>query len=149
MGSHWPHRTGKTSLYSLAVLNGGPSAFGIYVFYMHWYFLIFSYKLTILNGLSLMTLNSKELTLCSGSIKWGVYHQFYPGKSENLSISLYFLISWLFLMGSHWRHWTAKSSLCALAVLNGGYIISFTQVNLKIWAHFEIYSCFTELFRFL
>ena len=35
-------------------------------------------------------------------------------------ISLYFLISWLFRMGSHWHYWIAKSSLCALAVLNGG-----------------------------
>ena len=52
---------------------------------MHWYFLIFSYKLTILNGLSLTTLNSKEFTLCSGSFEWGVYRQFYLGKSENLS----------------------------------------------------------------
>ena len=110
-------------------------------------------------------------------------------------ISLYFLISWLFWMGSHWSHWTAKNSLYALAVLNGGYIISFTwvkltfpyiflsvdcfewalighieqqrvhsvlwqfrmggsivsftQVNLKIWARFKFYSCFTELFLFL
>ena len=54
---------------------------------MHWYFLIFSYKLTISNGLSLMTLNSEEFTLCSGSFKWGV-HQINPpgGKSENLSL---------------------------------------------------------------
>ena len=35
-------------------------------------------------------------------------------------IFLYFLISWLFQMGSHWPHWTAKRSLCALAVSNGG-----------------------------
>ena len=97
MGSHWPHRTAKSSLCSLAVLNGGSiCVWYLYVFYMHWYFLMFSYKLTILNGLSLMTLNSEEFTLCSGSFE-------------------------------------------------GGYIISFTQVNLKIWAHFEIYSCFTEL----
>ena len=40
---------------------------------MHCYFLIFSYKLTISNGLSLMTLNSKEFTLCSGSFEWGVH----------------------------------------------------------------------------
>ena len=35
-------------------------------------------------------------------------------------IFLYFLISWLFQMGSDWPHWTAKRSLCALAVSNGG-----------------------------
>ena len=33
---------------------------------------------------------------------------------------IYILISWLFPMGSHWQHWTAKSSLSALAVSNGG-----------------------------
>ena len=55
-------------------------------------------------------------------------------------ISLYFLISWLFWMGSHWWHWKAKSSLCALAVLNGGSIISFTWLNLKIWAHLPFHT---------
>ena len=52
------------------------------------YALVFSYKLNISNGLSLMTLNSEEFTLCSGSFKWGqVNHKIYPpgGKSENLS----------------------------------------------------------------
>ena len=63
--------------------------------------------------------------------------------------SLYFPISWLFQMGSHWSHWKVKSSLCAQAVLNGGSIISFTWVNLKIWACFKFCSCFTELFHFL
>ena len=47
-----------------------------------------------------------------------------------VDFSWYFPISWLFWMGSHWSHWTAKSSLCALAVLMGGYIISFTWVKL-------------------
>ena len=35
-------------------------------------------------------------------------------------------------MGSHWLHWKAKSSLWALAVLDGGYIIRFT------WWHTDI-----------
>ena len=127
MGSHWWHWTVKSSLCALAVLNGGVICLWyLHVFYMHWYILIFSYKLTVSNGLSLMALKSKEFTLCSGSFEWGVYCKFYPGKSEICmfsictGISLYFLISWLFWMGSHWWHWTVKSSLCALAVLNGG-----------------------------
>ena len=47
-----------------------------------------------MNGLSLMTLNSKEFTLYSGSFKWGVNHQFTPprGKSENLSSFLVLLL---------------------------------------------------------
>ena len=28
-------------------------------------------------------------------------------------------------MGSHWQYWKAKSSLCALAVLNGGVYHQF------------------------
>ena len=32
---------------------------------------IYFYELTILNGFSLMALNSKEFTLCSGSFDWG------------------------------------------------------------------------------
>ena len=86
----------KISLFTLAVSNGGLHltlvsicalvSLSIYIgLPLHWYFLIFSYYLTISNGLSLTTLNSAEYTLCSGSFKWGVYHQFYPGKSENLS----------------------------------------------------------------
>ena len=55
-------------------------------------------------------------------------------------ISLYILISWPFQMGSYWWHWTAKSSLSALTVLNGGSVISFTWVNLKIWAHLPFHA---------
>ena len=81
-------------------------------------------------------LNSEEITLCSASVHqggsiclWCLYLYICTG------ISLYFLINWLFQMGSHLRHWKAKSSLCALAVSNGGgFIISFTRVNLKIWS---------------
>ena len=40
---------------------------------MHWYFLIFSYKLTVSNGLSLVTLKREVFTLCSGSFEWGVH----------------------------------------------------------------------------
>ena len=45
---------------------------------MQWYFLIFSYYLTVSNGHSLTALKSKEFTLISGSFKWGRgdHHQF-------------------------------------------------------------------------
>ena len=65
-------------------------------------------------------------------------------------ISLYLPISWLFWMGSHWPHWKVKSSLWALAVLNGeggegrgGYIIRFT------WCYTDIslYLPISWLFR--
>ena len=43
----------------------------LHVFSMQWYFLIFSYYLTVLNGCSLTALKSIEFTLCSGSFEWG------------------------------------------------------------------------------
>ena len=93
--------------------------FGMGSYWSHW-------TMKISNGLSLVTLKSEEFTQCSGSFEWEggreVHHQFYPGKTD---FSLYFPISWLFLMGSHWSHWTAKSSLCALAVSNGGVYCQF------------------------
>ena len=45
-------------------------------------------------------------------------------------------------MGSHWSHWKEKSSLCALAVLNGGSIISFTWVKLTFPYIFLLVDCF-------
>ena len=50
-----------------------------------------------------------------GSSAFGIYM-----FSLCTGISLYFLISWPFRMGSHWWHWTAKSSLSGLAVSNRG-----------------------------
>ena len=52
---------------------GGPSAFGIYMFSLQWYFLISSYYLTVSNGGSLTALKSVEVTLSSGSFRWGVH----------------------------------------------------------------------------
>ena len=74
-----------------------------------------------------------NFTLWPGRFGGGVYHQFYLGKTDFslylslvsvclyicTGISLYILISWPFRMGSHWWHWTVKSWLSALAVLNG------------------------------
>ena len=45
-------------------------------------------------------------------------------------------------MGSHWQHLSVKSSLCALAVLNGGSIVSFTWVKLKFPYMFLLVDCF-------
>ena len=91
---------------------------------------------------SMTTLNSEEITLCSDSVEWGesiclwcLYLYICTG------ISLYFLISWLFWMGSHLRHWTAKSSLCALAVSNGGSICLwclYLYICTGISLHFRI-----------
>ena len=55
-----------------SIYGGSICLWYLYVFSMHWYFLIFSYYLTISNGLSLATLNSIEFTQSSGSFKWGV-----------------------------------------------------------------------------
>ena len=81
-GSHRQHWTVKSSLCALAVLSGGgPFAFGIhmflyalvfsYIFLLDDHFLIFSYKLTILNGFSLMVWKCIAVTFSSSSFKWG------------------------------------------------------------------------------
>ena len=64
--------------YNLTVSNGGGGsfAFGIYMcsglyIYRSIIALVFSYKLTILNGVSLMTKIRKEFTPFTGSFKWG------------------------------------------------------------------------------
>ena len=93
-----------------------------------------------------------------GCLTGGVYHKFYLGKSDLgismfsmcTSISLYFLISWPFWMGSHWQYMYAKSSLFSLAVLNGREDIGQSMFICQNWAHcFKFCSCFTELFCFL
>ena len=43
----------------------------LHIFSMQWYFLIFSYYLTVSNRHSLTALKSEEFTLSSGSFKWG------------------------------------------------------------------------------
>ena len=57
-------------LVSACVNWQGSSAFGIYIF-IYWYFLIFSYKLTVLNGLSLMVWKCIAVTFSSSSFEWG------------------------------------------------------------------------------
>ena len=45
----------------------------LYVFYMHWYFLIYSYKLTVSNGFSLTVWKRIAVTFSSSSFEWGVH----------------------------------------------------------------------------
>ena len=71
-----------------------------YYFYMHWYFLIYSYYLTVSNGHSLTALQNKEFTLSLGSLKpgGGVNLKIYP-KSENELLFLYALVfPYIFLL---------------------------------------------------
>ena len=66
---------------------------------MHWYFLIYSYYLTVSNGCSLTTLQNEESTLSLGSLKpGGVNLKIYP-KSENELLFLYALVfPYIFLL---------------------------------------------------
>ena len=77
--------------------------------YMHWYFLIFSYKLTVSDGLSLTTLNSKEITLCSGSFKRG-------GRTSPVSFSSNDCFEWVLIDGMDMHRVRSFS----LAVSHGG-----------------------------
>ena len=150
VGSHWLHWKVKSSLWALAVSNGGvncqiyPKSENLSSFQV---FLISSYYLTVLNGLSLTTLKSKEFTLSSGSFEWGVNHQIYP-KSENLSSFQVFLISSYYLTVSNGCSLVPLKSIeltqCSGSFEWGGFI-RFT-LNLKIWAHFPyiflLFDCF-------
>ena len=123
-GSHWQHWTVKRSLCALTALTRG----------------------SICLCVSMTTLNSEEITLCSDSVVWGVHlplslidnteqwrdHSvLWQCQRGSIclwclylyictGISLYFLIS---ACESQWQHWTVKRSLCALTVLTrGGYL---------------------------
>ena len=134
-----------------------PSAFGVCIFI---YALVFPYifflnseEITLCSGSvdgGSICLWCLYLYICTGISlyflieQWrdhSVLWQWWQGGPSAFSIymfslctgiSLYFLISWLFQMGSHWLQCKAKSSLWALAVLNGGFIIRFT------WCHTDI-----------
>ena len=128
MGSHWLHWKAKSSLWALAVLNGGvncqiyPKSENLSLFQV---FLISSYYLTVSNGLSLTALKSIELTQRSGSFKWGVHLP--------LVFPYIFLLvdcfEWV-LIGAIEKH-RVDSVLWQFWV--GGLIIRFT-LNLNIWA---------------
>ena len=113
MGSHWSHWKVQSSLCALAVLNGGRGIFPSLYIPISWPFRMGSHwwHWTVKSSLS-------ALAVLNGG-RWdnweGDNHQFIC-----TGISLYIPISWLFRMGSHWWHWTVKSSLSALVVSNGG-----------------------------
>ena len=90
---------------------GGPSAFGVYMF-------------SLCAGISLFDCFKWALIDCTekhrghselwGPSAFGICILIYTG------ISLYFLISWLFQMGSHWWYENVWLSLSRQAVSNGG-----------------------------
>ena len=69
--------------------------------------------------LSLTTLNSEEFNSVLWQFQLGGSIVSFTQVKLTTKTSLDILISWPFRMGSHWWHWTMKSSLCALAVSNG------------------------------
>ena len=86
-----PMNSEEITLCSGSVNQGGLPAFGVHIFIyalvsiclwylhvfsMHWYFLIFSYYLTVLNWLSLVTLKSVEFTQHAGSFNGGFHLHF-------------------------------------------------------------------------
>ena len=114
MASHWSHWKVQSSLCALAVSNGRGSIVSFTFPYI--FLLVDCFKWALIGHIEKQR---------GHSVVW----QFWMGGSSAFciymfslctGISLYFLITWLFRMGSHWRHWTAKSSLSGLAVLNGG-----------------------------
>ena len=78
-----------------------------------------------------------------------VLWQFWMGGGSicKFYFSLYFPFSGLFLMGSHWSHWKAKSSLCPLAVLNGGVICLWYLYVFSMHWYFLIFSYNLTMFE--
>ena len=117
---------------------GGPSAFGYHE--QHW--------------------TVKRSLCCLSDVTGGYIVSFtwvkltFPDIFLLVDFSLYFPISWLFRMGSHWSHWTAKSSLCPQAVLNGGggiFPYIFLLVDCFKWAligHIEQQRVHSVLWQF-
>ena len=93
---------------------------------LHWYFLIYSYMLTVSNGLSLTTLNSEEFTLPSSSFEWvgGSICSWYLAVYECLYIAVDLPLHWYFLIYSYMLTVSNRISLTTLnseeAVLTGG-----------------------------
>ena len=123
MGSHWQHTSGKSSLLSLAVLNGGD---------VHLPVSLFLWPVTIKFLGIFLKVDCFKWVLNDGIGQGRVpsFHQQFhmrgPSTSQSASMTCnneipwYFLISWLFQIGSHWWYRTAKSSLFSPAVLHGG-----------------------------
>ena len=88
-------------------------AFGIYMFSLHWYFLISSYYLTVSNGCSLTALKSVEVTQSSGSFNGGTICLWYLHAFGIYMFSLhwYFLISSYYLTVLNGRSLTALKSV--------------------------------------
>ena len=148
MGAHWLHWKVKSSLWALAVSQGGLSAFGIYMFSLCpgislylpviWLFRMVSafgiYMFALFTGSSwylhiiwLFHMDAHWLYLKdrAHSVLW----QFWMGGPSAFGIymfslctgiSWYLPIIWLFWMGTHWWHWAPQSWLSALAVSYGG-----------------------------
>ena len=99
---------------------GGPSAFGVYMF-------------SLCAGISLFDCFKWALIDCIekhrghselwGPSAFGICILIYTG------ISLYFLISWLFQMGSHWWYENVWLSLSCQAVSNGGDHLPLVSVS--------------------
>ena len=128
MGSHRWHWTVKSWLSALAVLNGGRGIFP-YIF-----LLVDHFKWALIGNIgqqswlsALAVLNGGRgifpyIFLLVDRFEWALIGDIGQQRVDS--------VLWQFQMG-------------------GGLIISFTWVNLKIWARFKFCSCFTELFHFL
>ena len=130
-------------------------------FSMHWYFLIYSYYLTVSNGCSLTALSSVKFTQCSGSFKWGedisqsrfalvfpyIFLLFFILAHCHFSMHLYFLIYSYYLTVSNGCSLTALSSV-KFTQCSGSFKGGRTSAKVGSSAKFELTCrfmlCFTE-----
>ena len=124
MGSHWLHWKGKSSLWALAVSNGGRGDISCpYIF-----LLVDCFEWVLIGNIGQQRVDS---------VLW----QFWMG---GIIISLSALVfPYIFLLVDHFK-WVlignigqqrVDSVLWQFQLGGGGIIVSFTWVNLKNWAH--------------
>ena len=139
MESHWPHRTEKRSLFSLAVSNEG----SICLWYLYVYICTGIFLYFLISWLFQMGSHWPHWTvkrsLCALAVSnGGSFCLWHPYVYICTGIFLYFLISWLFRMSSHWQYRYTKSSLFSLAVSCGGRTLADKGLSAK----FELISSF-------
>ena len=88
--------------------------------YIYWYFLIFSNKLTVLNGFSLTVCKCLAVTFSSSSFKWGgticLWHM-YP------------YIYWYFLISSYYLTVSNGCSLTAMKMHSCHFLVKQFQMG--------------------
>ena len=122
-------------------MGGSICLWHLQVFSMHWYFLISSYYLTVLNGHSLTILKSIEVTQCSGSFKWGgSIGRFTLNLPLVSSLAIFDCFKWALI--DHIEKHRGHSAVWQFWMGGVNWQIYPKSANFELTCHFML--CFTE-----